>query len=146
MIASENHVPEAIIAAQSPELTNKYAEGYPGARYYGGCGNADEVERLAVDRAKDLWDASHVNVQPHSGLQTNMAVYLAVLNPGDTILSFDLTHGGHLSHGHPANFAGQVCELEQYEVDAETGYIDYETLHERAEEVDPLASVPARPR
>ena len=137
MIASENHVSEAVMEAQSSELTNKYAEGYPGERYYGGCEYADDVEELAIDRAKDLWGADHVNVQPHSGSQANMGVYLGVLEPGDKILSLDLTHGGHLSHGHPANFAGQVYEVEQYKVDEETGYIDYEALHDHAEEFDP---------
>ncbi|MUV90958.1 aminotransferase class I/II-fold pyridoxal phosphate-dependent enzyme [Halapricum sp. CBA1109] len=137
MIASENHVSEAVLEAQSSELTNKYAEGYPGERYYGGCEFADDVEQLAIDRAKELWGAEHVNVQPHSGSQANMGVYLAMLDPGDKILSLDLTHGGHLSHGHPANFAGQVYEVEQYEVDEETGYVDYEGLAELAEEFDP---------
>ncbi|KAA9397829.1 serine hydroxymethyltransferase [Haloarcula sp. CBA1130] len=137
MIASENHVSEAVMEAQSSELTNKYAEGYPGERYYGGCEYADDVEELAIDRAKELWGADHVNVQPHSGSQANMGVYLSVLEPGDKILSLDLTHGGHLSHGHPANFAGQVYEVEQYKVDEETGYIDYEGLHDHAEEFEP---------
>ncbi|MFW6018033.1 MAG: serine hydroxymethyltransferase [Halapricum sp.] len=137
MIASENHVSEAVLEAQSSVLTNKYAEGYPGSRYYGGCEHADEIERLAIDRAKELWGAEHVNVQPHSGSQANMGVYLAMLEPGDKILSLDLTHGGHLSHGHPANFAGQVYEVEQYEVDEETGYIDYEGLADHAAEFDP---------
>ena len=137
MIASENHVSEPVMEAQSSELTNKYAEGYPGERYYGGCEFADDVEQLAIDRATELWGADHVNVQPHSGSQANMAVYLGVLEPGDRILSLDLTHGGHLSHGHPANFAGQVYEVEQYEVDEETGYVDYEGLHDHAEAFDP---------
>ncbi|WP_324757967.1 serine hydroxymethyltransferase [Haloarcula sp. GH36] len=137
MIASENHVSEAVMEAQSSELTNKYAEGYPGERYYGGCEFADDVEELAIERAKELWGAEHVNVQPHSGSQANMGVYLAVLDPGDKILSLDLTHGGHLSHGHPANFAGQVYEVEQYEVDEETGYIDYEALAATAESFEP---------
>jgi glycine hydroxymethyltransferase len=137
MIASENHVSAAVMEAQSSELTNKYAEGYPGARYYGGCEFADDIEELAVAYAKELWGAEHVNVQPHSGSQANMGVYLATLDPGDKILSLDLTHGGHLSHGHPANFAGQVYEVEQYEVDPATGYIDYEGLHETAESFDP---------
>ena len=137
MIASENHVSEAVMEAQSSELTNKYAEGYPGERYYGGCEYADDVEELAIDRAKELWGADHVNVQPHSGSQANMGVYLGVLEPGDKILSLDLTHGGHLSHGHPANFAGQMYEVEQYKVDEETGYVDYEGLHDHAEEFEP---------
>ncbi|MXR50345.1 aminotransferase class I/II-fold pyridoxal phosphate-dependent enzyme [Halovenus sp. WSH3] len=137
MIASENHVSEAVMEAQSSELTNKYAEGYPGERYYAGCEHADTVEELAIERAKELWGADHVNVQPHSGTQANMGVYLAVLEPGDKILSMELEHGGHLSHGHPANFTGQTYEVEQYQVDAETGYIDYEGLEETAEEFDP---------
>jgi glycine hydroxymethyltransferase len=137
MIASENHVSPAVLEAQSSVLTNKYAEGYPGKRYYAGCEHADRVEELAIDRAKELWGAKHVNVQPHSGSQANMGVYLAMLEPGDRILSLDLTHGGHLSHGHPANFAGQLYEVEQYEVDPETGYIDYEGLAARAEEFEP---------
>jgi len=137
MIASENHVSEAVLEAQGSTLTNIYAEGYPGKRYYAGCEYADDVEQLAIDRAKELWGADHVNVQPHSGSQANMGVYLAVLDPGDKILSLDLTHGGHLSHGHPANFAGQVYEVEQYEVDAETGYLDYDGLAEIAAEFDP---------
>jgi glycine hydroxymethyltransferase len=137
MIASENHVSEAVLEAQSSELTNKYAEGYPGERYYAGCGPADEVETLAIERAKELWGADHVNVQPHSGTQANMGVYLAMLDPGDKILSLELEHGGHLSHGHPANFTGKTYEVEQYEIDAETGYIDYEGLREQAEAFDP---------
>ncbi|WP_256308641.1 serine hydroxymethyltransferase [Halobellus litoreus] len=137
MIASENHVSEAVMEAQSSELTNNYAEGYPGERYYAGCEYADEVEELAIGRAKELWGAEHVNVQPHSGSQANMSVYLAMLEPGDKILSLDLTHGGHLSHGHPANFAGKTYEVEQYEVDEETGYVDYEGLAETAHSFDP---------
>ena len=137
MIASENHVSEAVMEAQSSELTNNYAEGYPGERYYAGCEYADEVEELAIERAKELWGAEHVNVQPHSGSQANMSVYLAMLEPGDKILSLDLTHGGHLSHGHPANFAGKTYEVEQYEVDEETGYVDYEGLAETADSFDP---------
>jgi glycine hydroxymethyltransferase len=137
MIASENHASQAVVEAQGSVLTNKYAEGYPGERYYAGCEYADEVESLAIDRAKELWGADHVNVQPHSGSQANMGVYLAVLDPGDRILSLDLTHGGHLSHGHPANFAGQTYEVEQYEVDPETGYVDYDAMAEHAREFDP---------
>ena len=137
MIASENHASEAVMEAQGSTLTNKYAEGYPGERYYAGCKHADEVEELAIERAKELWGADHVNVQPHAGTQANMGVYLAMLEPGDKILSLDLTHGGHLSHGHPANFTGQTYTVEQYEVDPETGYIDFEGLAETAEEFDP---------
>ncbi|MFC7156813.1 serine hydroxymethyltransferase [Halomarina halobia] len=137
MIASENHVSPAVLEAQGTALTNKYAEGYPGERYYGGCEHVDEVERLAIDRAKELWGAEHVNVQPHSGTQANMAVYFAMLEPGDKILSLDLTHGGHLSHGHAVNFSGQLYEVEQYEVDPETGYLDYADLAATAREFDP---------
>ncbi|MCQ4332468.1 serine hydroxymethyltransferase [Natronomonas sp. F2-12] len=137
MIASENHASEAVLEAQSSELTNKYAEGYAGERYYAGCGYADEIEELAIERARGLWGADHVNVQPHSGTQANMGVYLAMLDPGDRILSLELEHGGHLSHGHPANFTGKTYEVEQYEVDPETGYIDYEGLREHAESFDP---------
>ncbi|WP_416841126.1 serine hydroxymethyltransferase [Haloferax sp. DFSO52] len=137
MIASENHVSEAVLEAQGSALTNKYAEGYPGKRYYAGCEYADKIETLAIERAKELWGAEHVNVQPHSGTQANMGVYLAMLEPGDKILSLDLTHGGHLSHGHPANFTGKLYDVEQYEVDAETGYIDYDQLAEKAESFEP---------
>ncbi|WP_253738453.1 serine hydroxymethyltransferase [Halohasta salina] len=137
MIASENHVSKAVLEAQGSALTNKYAEGYPGKRYYAGCEYADDIEQLAIDRAKELWGAEHVNVQPHSGTQANQSVYFATLEPGDKILSLDLTHGGHLSHGHPANFVGQFYEVEQYEVDPETGYVDYEGLAEMADEFEP---------
>ena len=137
MIASENHVSEAVMDAQSSALTNKYAEGYPGERYYGGCEYADEVEQLAIDRAQELYGADHVNVQPHSGSQANMAVYIAALEPGDKILSLSLTHGGHLSHGHHANFVGEHFEVEQYECDDDSGYVDYEALHETAEAFEP---------
>ncbi|QCS40825.1 serine hydroxymethyltransferase [Natrinema versiforme] len=141
MIASENHASEAVLAAQGTALTNKYAEGYPGARYYGGCEHVDEVERTAIERAKSLWGADHVNVQPHSGTQANMGVYFAALEPGETILSLDLAHGGHLSHGHHVNFSGQLYDVDQYEVDPETGYIDYAALEERAREVEPAMIV-----
>ncbi|MFB6186035.1 MAG: serine hydroxymethyltransferase, partial [Halobacteriaceae archaeon] len=137
MIASENHASRAVLEAQGSPLTNKYAEGYPGARYYAGCEYVDEIEELAIERAQKLWGAEHVNVQPHSGTQANMGVYFAMLDPGDKILSLNLTHGGHLSHGHDANFTGQLYEVEQYEVDPETGYIDYEGLHSLAEKFDP---------
>jgi len=137
MIASENHASEAVLEAQGSALTNKYAEGYPGERYYAGCEYADEIESLAVDRAKELWGAEHINVQPHSGTQANMGVYFAMLDPGDRILSLDLSHGGHLSHGHPANFAGKLYDVSHYEVDPETGYIDYEDLRETARAFDP---------
>ncbi|WP_458190141.1 serine hydroxymethyltransferase [Haladaptatus sp. NG-WS-4] len=137
MIASENFVSEAVLEAQGSTLTNKYAEGYPGERYYGGCEHIDTVESLAIERAKELWGAEHVNVQPHSGSQANMGVYLAALEPGDKILSLDLTHGGHLSHGHHVNFAGKLYEVEQYKVDPETGYLDYDALYDHAVEFEP---------
>jgi len=123
--------------AQGSVMTNKYAEGYPGERYYGGCQHMDTVETLAIDRATELFGADHVNVQPHSGTQANMGVYFATLEPGDRIMSLDLTHGGHLSHGHHVNFSGQFYEVEQYGVDPETGYIDYDEVADQAAEFDP---------
>jgi glycine hydroxymethyltransferase len=137
MIASENHVSADVLEAQGSALTNKYAEGYPGKRYYGGCQHVDAVENLAIERAEELWGADHVNVQPHSGTQANMGVYFSVLDPGDKILSLSLAHGGHLSHGHAVNFSGQLYEVEQYEVDPETGYVDYDALEATAEAFDP---------
>ncbi|WP_394739981.1 serine hydroxymethyltransferase [Natronococcus roseus] len=137
MIASENHVSEAVLEAQGSALTNKYAEGYPGGRYYGGCQHVDTVEEDAIESAKALFGADHVNVQPHSGTQANMSVYFAVLEPGDSILSLSLSHGGHLSHGHSVNFSGQLYDVDQYEVDPDTGYIDYDDLERRARETDP---------
>jgi glycine hydroxymethyltransferase len=137
MIASENHASKAVLEAQGSALTNKYAEGYPGQRYYAGCEFADDVEELAIERAKELYGAEHVNVQPHSGSQANMTVYVAALEPGDKILSLDLTHGGHLSHGHSANFVGEHFDVTHYEVDPDTGYIDYEGLAATAEEIEP---------
>ena len=137
MIASENHVSEAVMEAQGSVMTNKYAEGYPGERYYAGCQHMDTVENLAIDRAKELFGAEHVNVQPHSGTQANMGVYFATLSPGDKIMSLDLNHGGHLSHGHHVNFSGQFYEVEQYGVDPETGYIDYDEVAAQAAEFEP---------
>ena len=137
MIASENFASRAVMEAQGSVMTNKYAEGYPGERYYGGCEYMDEVEELARERAQEIFGADHVNVQPHSGSQANMAVYLSALEPGDTILSLKLSNGGHLSHGHPANFSGQVYDVEHYYVDEETGRLDYDAVEERAREVDP---------
>jgi len=137
MIASENHASEAVMEAQGSVLTNKYAEGYPGERYYGGCRYADDVEQLAIDRAKELFGAEHVNVQPHAGTQANMGVYFAALDAGDRILSLSLSHGGHLSHGHKVNFSGKLYDVEQYEVDAETGYIDYDAIADHAAAFDP---------
>jgi glycine hydroxymethyltransferase len=137
MIASENFASRAVMEAQGSVMTNKYAEGYPGERYYGGCDYMDEVEELARERAQEIFGADHVNVQPHSGSQANMAVYLSALEPGDTILSLKLSNGGHLSHGHPANFSGQVYDVEHYYVDEETGRLDYDAVEKRAREVDP---------
>lgn len=137
MIASENHTSKAVMAAQGSVLTNKYAEGYPEQRYYGGCEHMDTIEEAAIERAKELFGADHVNVQPHSGTQANMGVYFSILNPGDRILSLDLNHGGHLSHGHHVNFSGQLYDVEQYGVDPETGYIDYDELAAHAQEFEP---------
>jgi len=137
MIASENFASRAVMEAQGSVMTNKYAEGYPGKRYYGGCEHMDTVEELARERAVELFGADHVNVQPHSGTQANMAVYLTALDAGDTILSLELSNGGHLSHGHPANFSGKIYDVENYFVDEETGRIDYDELAERARETDP---------
>ena len=120
LIASENHVSRAVLQAVGSVLTNKYAEGYPGRRYYGGCKHVDVVENLARDRAKELFGCDHVNVQPHSGSQANMAAYMAVLQPGDTILSLDLSHGGHLTHGMRLNFSGKLYNVVHYGVDRET--------------------------
>ncbi len=125
LIASENYVRPSILEVQGSVLTNKYAEGYPGRRYYGGCEYADVVENLAIERAKELFGAEHVNVQPHSGTQANMAVYFSVLKPGDTILGMSLSHGGHLSHGASVNFSGMLFNSVKYGVDRNTGYIDY---------------------
>lgn len=141
MIASENFASRAVMEAQGSVMTNKYAEGYPGKRYYGGCEYMDRVESLARERALQLFSADHVNVQPHSGTQANMAVYFSALEPGDRILGMDLTHGGHLSHGHPANFSGKMYDVEGYRVDEETGRIDYDALHEQALEFSPDAIV-----
>ncbi|MDX1388948.1 MAG: serine hydroxymethyltransferase, partial [Acidobacteriota bacterium] len=116
LIASENFVSEAVLEAMGSVLTNKYAEGYPGRRYYGGCEFSDVVERLAIDRAKELFGAEHANVQPHSGSQANQAVYMTVLEPGDTVLGMDLSHGGHLTHGHPLNLSGILYEFVPYGV------------------------------
>ena len=137
MIASENFASRAVMETQGSVMTNKYAEGYPGERYYGGCEFMDRVEELARERALDIFGADHVNVQPHSGTQANMAVYLSVLEPGDTIMSLELSNGGHLSHGHPANFSGQIYDVEHYFVDEETGYIDYDAVERKAREVEP---------
>ncbi len=137
LIASENFVSENVLTAMGSVLTNKYAEGYPGKRYYGGCEVVDEIEQLAIDRLKELFGASFANVQPHSGAQANAAVFLAVLKPGDTVLGFDLSHGGHLSHGSPVNFSGKYFNATFYGVEKETGIIDMDKVAEKAREVQP---------
>ncbi|OBX22821.1 MULTISPECIES: serine hydroxymethyltransferase [Bizionia] len=137
LIASENFVSDQVMEAAGSVLTNKYAEGYPGKRYYGGCEVVDEVEQLAIDRAKTLFGAAYVNVQPHSGSQANTAVYSACLKPGDTILGFDLSHGGHLTHGSPVNFSGKLYNPVFYGVKKETGIIDYDHVAEVAEREKP---------
>ena len=149
LIASENFTSRAVMEAQGSCLTNKYAEGYPGRRWYGGCEHVDTVETLAIERAKKLFGADHANVQPHSGSQANMAVYFSVLKPGDRILTMDLAHGGHLTHGHKANFSGKLYEVIHYGVSANDGRIDYDALAKQAEEVKPrmiTAGASAYPR
>lgn len=137
LIASENFVSDEVMEAQGSILTNKYAEGYPGKRYYGGCEVVDVIEQIAIDRAKELFGAEYVNVQPHSGSQANTAVYAACLKPGDTILGFDLSHGGHLTHGSPVNFSGKLYNPVFYGVDEATGTIDYNHLEKQAKEHKP---------
>ena len=137
LIASENFVSEAVLQAMGTAFTNKYAEGYPGKRYYGGCEFADVVEQAAIDRAKQLFDAEHANVQPHSGAQANMSVLLAALEHGDQILGMNLSHGGHLTHGHPLNFSGLNYKVADYGVNRDTEQIDYEELQRLAEEHRP---------
>lgn len=137
LIASENFVSDEVMAAAGSVLTNKYAEGYPGKRYYGGCEVVDVIEQIAIDRAKELFGAEYANVQPHSGSQANTAVYHACLNPGDTILGFDLSHGGHLTHGSPVNFSGRLYRPVFYGVDAETGRLNYDKIQEIATKEQP---------
>jgi glycine hydroxymethyltransferase len=137
LIASENYASRAVLQAQGSVMTNKYAEGYPGKRYYGGCEFVDMAENLAIERAKKLFGAKHINVQPHSGSQANMAVYLAMLKHGDTIMSMDLSHGGHLSHGSPVNFSGKLFNIVPYGVSKETKTIDYGSLMELAKKNKP---------
>ena len=137
MIASENFVSQAVMEAQGSVLTNKYAEGYPHKRYYGGCEYVDMVEELAIERAKQLFGAKHVNVQPHSGSQANFGVYFALLEPGDTIMGMNLSHGGHLTHGSPVNVSGKYFNIIPYGVDAETGRIDYDEMRKIAQEHKP---------
>ncbi len=132
LIASENFVSEQVMRAMGSCLTNKYAEGYPGHRYYGGCEVVDEVETLAIERLKKLFGAEWANVQPHSGAQANMAVFMACLKPGDKFLGLNLSHGGHLSHGSPVNFSGLMFQALEYNVDRETGRVDYEQMEEVA--------------
>ncbi|HAV9255644.1 TPA: serine hydroxymethyltransferase [Escherichia coli] len=136
LIASENYTSPRVMQAQGSQLTNKYAEGYPGKRYYGGCEYVDIVEQLAIDRAKELFDADYANVQPHSGSQANFAVYTALLEPGDTVLGMNLAHGGHLTHGSPVNFSGKLYNIVPYGIDA-TGHIDYADLEKQAKEHKP---------
>ena len=133
LIASENFVSDQVMEAAGSILTNKYAEGYPGRRYYGGCEVVDEIEQIAIDRAKLLFGAEYANVQPHSGSQANASVYAACLKPGDKILGFDLSHGGHLTHGSPVNFSGRLYEPVFYGVEKETGLLNYDKILEIAE-------------
>src|SRR3982750_744903 len=137
LIASENFVAEAGLGAQGSILTNKYAEGLPGKRYYGGCEVVDKVEQLAIDRAKALFGAEHANVQPHAGSQANMATYFALLRPGDRIMSLSLAQGGHLTHGSPVNFSGRLFEIHHYGLDPRTELIDYDAARRMAREIRP---------
>jgi glycine hydroxymethyltransferase len=149
MIASENFAPVGVLEAQGSVLTNKYAEGYPGRRYYGGCEHVDVIEQLAIDRAKALFGAEHANVQPHSGAQANAAAMVAVLNPGDTILGLDLAHGGHLTHGMRINFSGKLYNVVAYHVDKGTGIVDLAEIERLANEHKPkliIAGWSAYPR
>ena len=149
LIASENFVSEAVMEAAGSILTNKYAEGYPGRRYYGGCEWYDEIESLAIARTRALFGAEHANVQPHSGAQANMAAYLALLAPGDTVLGMNLAHGGHLTHGHPLNFSGKLYEIVPYGVRSDDERIDYEAMARLASEHRPkmiIAGASAYPR
>ena len=149
LIASENFVSEAVMEAQGSVLTNKYAEGYPGRRYYGGCEHVDVAENIARDRAKEIFGAEHVNVQPHSGAQANMAVYFTILDQGDTVLGMNLSHGGHLTHGSPVNFSGIQYNFVEYGVDNETHRINYEDVAEKARQHKPkliVAGASAYPR
>ena len=149
LIASENIVSKAVMEAQGSVLTNKYAEGYPGKRYYGGCEYVDVVEQLAIDRAKKLFGAAYANVQPHSGAQANLAVYFALLNLGDTVMGMDLSQGGHLTHGSPANMSGKNYNFVSYGVSAEDGRIDYAALAKQVAKVRPkllVAGASAYPR
>src|SRR5262245_6397475 len=141
LIASENFVSSAVLRAVGSVLTNKYAEGYPGRRYYGGCEFVDQVETLAIERAKALFGAEHVNVQPHSGANANLAAYVALMNPGDKILGRSLQEGGHLTHGLAVNFSGRLFEAHFYGVDPATGLLDYDAILAKAKEVQPRAVI-----
>lgn len=148
LIASENFVSKAVLEAMGSELTNKYAEGYPGKRYYGGCVNVDTIENVAIERAKKLFGAEHANVQPHSGSQANMAVYMSVLTPGDTVMGMDLSNGGHLTHGSKVNFSGKLFNFVSYGINSD-GYIDYDDVEKKALEFKPkmiVAGASAYPR
>ena len=149
LIASENFVSPAVMAAMATVLTNKYAEGYPGRRYYGGCEEVDKVERIAIARAKEIFGADHANVQPHSGAQANAAVYFALVKPGDTVMGMSLAHGGHLTHGSPVNFSGAQYHIVPYSVDDETEEINYDQVYELAQQTKPkmiIAGASAYPR
>ena len=149
LIASENFASRAVLAALSNPMQNKYAEGYPRKRYYRGCTFVDQAEDLARDRAQELFGAEHANVQPHSGTQANITAYLALIKPGDTIMGLSLSHGGHLSHGHPVNFSGMFFKVVPYEVDPETKVLNYDTIEKQANEVRPklfVAGASAYPR
>src|SRR5436853_406054 len=137
LIASENHVSRAVLTAMGSVFTNKYAEGYPGKRYYGGCGPTDIVENIAIERAKKLFGAEHANVQPHSGSQANMSVYFAMLKPGDVIMGMDLSHGGHLTHGHPLSYSGRDFKVVAYHVRKDDELIDYDEMERLADEHKP---------
>ena len=137
LIASENYTSPRVLEAQGSVLTNKYAEGYPGRRYYGGCEHVDVAEQLAIDRAKELFGAAYVNVQPHSGSQANAAVYMALLEPGDHVLGMSLAHGGHLTHGSKVNFSGKLYDAVQYGLDESTGEIAYQQVEDLAREHQP---------
>ena len=141
LIASENYASEAVLSTCASVMSNKYAEGYPGRRYYGGCEFVDEAENVAIDRAKELFGAEHANVQPHSGTQANMGVYFAAIQPGDTILGMDLPHGGHLSHGHKLNFSGKLYNVVSYGVNRDTELLDYDEMAAKAEEHRPALIV-----
>ena len=132
LIASENYASAAVLEAVGSQLTNKYAEGYPGKRYYGGCEHVDDVERVAIDRAKNIFGATYANVQPHSGSQANAAAYMALINPGDTIMGMSLADGGHLTHGSAVNYSGKIYNSVQYGVDPGTGLLDYNRMRETA--------------